>query len=128
MTTVPEVAVGAVVVEDRKLLLVQRSAAPGAGLWAVPGGRVRPGESLREAVRRETREETGLVVEVGDPVWVGEVREPEYHYVIIDFAATVVGGELAAGDDAAAVEWVALAEAAAKPLVPTMHSLLENLR
>ena len=56
----PEVAVGAIAVDDDRLLLVRRGHGPAAGLWSVPGGRVEPGETLAEAVVRELGEETGL--------------------------------------------------------------------
>lgn len=89
------------------------------------------GEGLAEAARREAEEETGLVVDVGDVVWVGETigpgEPPAWHYVLIDFAGQVIGGELAASDDAAEVRWVPLEEALELPLTPTMDSLIRGL-
>ena len=131
MTERATVAVGAVVVREGHLLLVQRDKAPGEGLWAVPGGQVVPGESLIEAVRREVREETGLDVSVGDIVWVGESigpgEPPAWHYTIVDFAAEVVGGDLNPGDDARRAEWVARDALEARPMVDTMYDLLKLL-
>lgn len=123
----PIVGVGAVVVRSGEILLVKRGRDPGRGLWAVPGGKVERGETMRAAVRREVLEETGLEVEVGDLEWVGEVIEGEHHLVLIDFSARVVGGSLAAADDAADVRWVSLVEAAEYPLTPTMYDLLDTL-
>ncbi|MFO7299152.1 MAG: NUDIX hydrolase [Actinomycetes bacterium] len=123
----PVVGVGAVIIRDGDLLLIERGKDPGRGLWAVPGGKVRWGETLSDAVVREVAEETGLVVEVGDLVWHGEVITDEVHLVLLDFEATVVGGELRAGDDAARAEWVPLAEARNRPLTGTMHDLLDTL-
>lgn len=123
----PVVGVGAVVVDEGRILLVQRSRDPGAGLWAVPGGKVRRGETMREAVRREVAEETGLDVVVGDVVWVGEVIDAGHHLVLVDFAAALVGGSLVAGDDAGDARWVPLGEAGRYPLTPTMHDLLDTL-
>ncbi|MBC7104774.1 MAG: NUDIX domain-containing protein, partial [Firmicutes bacterium] len=59
------VGVGAVVIEGGRVLLIERGAEPAKGLWSVPGGLVDPGESLKDAVAREVREECGLEVEVG---------------------------------------------------------------
>ena len=99
---------GAIVTDsDGRLLLVKRGYEPEMGRWSLPGGRVRPGESDPEAVVREVREETGLRVEPGR--LVGEVERPAPGgkvFDIHDYAASVSGGVLAAGDDAADVRWV----------------------
>ena len=123
------VGVGAVVFdEEGRILLIERGRDPRKGLWAVPGGKVEHGEGMREAVRREVAEETGLDIDVGDVIWVGEVIEDEFHLVIIDFSATVVGGELSPADDAADARWVSLEEASGYPLTPTMYDLVDTLR
>ena len=111
----PLVGVGAVVVHDGRVLLVQRGHEPAKGQWSLPGGLIDLGETLPEAVAREVLEETGLVVE---PVQLIEVldrihREGErvrYHYVIADYLCRVVGGALVAASDADAVRWVERAE------------------
>lgn len=107
----PVVGVGAVVVKDDKALIVKRAHEPRKGEWSLPGGRVELGESLVDAVRREIKEETGLDIAVGPIVDVldrvhrheGRVR---YHFVIVDYLCTCVGGELCAGDDAEDAAWV----------------------
>jgi ADP-ribose pyrophosphatase YjhB (NUDIX family) len=128
----PVPGVGVILLEGDSVLLVQRSNQPGAGLWAVPGGKVRWGETLADAARREAQEETGLEVEVGPVFWVGESigdgDPPDWHFVLIDFLASVAGGELQPGSDAAAVRWVRLDEADELPLTPTMRPLLASLR
>ena len=103
----PEVAVGAIVVDaDRGLLLVRRGKPPQQGRWSIPGGRVEPGEKLQDAVIREVAEETGLAVQVDRFVgWVERIGGG-FHFVILDFAAHVTGGALGAGDDADDVAWV----------------------
>ena len=112
MTPRPEVCVGAVAVHDRRLLLVRRGHGPAAGEWSVPGGRVEPGETLLEAVVRELAEETGLEG-VCDRFlgWVERIG-PGHHFVILDFAVTVLepAAVPVAGDDAAEVAWVPLVE------------------
>lgn len=106
----PEVAVGAVVVRDGRLLLVRRGRGVAAGAWSLPGGRVEPGETLAEAVRRELREETGLDGEVGPLCGVAERRFPAHHFVILDYWIDVPDGTPVAGDDAADVRWVGTEE------------------
>ncbi len=124
----PIPAVGAVVVNEGRLLLVRRGRPPAEGLWAVPGGKVHVGETLREAVAHEVREETGLLIEVGEVAWVGETTgEPDRQFVLIDFFASVTGGSLRAGDDAAEVAWMPLAEARSLSMPPTMYELLDVL-
>ncbi|MCP2255294.1 ADP-ribose pyrophosphatase YjhB, NUDIX family [Prauserella aidingensis] len=87
---------------DGRLLLVRRANEPARGRWSLPGGRVEPGETDRDAVVRELAEETGLTVEAGG--FVGAVtREP---YLIHDYRCTVRGGRLTAGDDASDARWV----------------------
>lgn len=129
--THPIPSVGAVMIDDGRILLIQRERGAYAGMWAVPGGRQRRGETMQEAVRREVREETGLIVEVGDSLWIGDILDPAdppaYHYTVVDFAASAIGGELEAGDDAADARWVDLAEVRDLPLTPTMLELLTEL-
>lgn len=119
------VCAGAVVLDDvGRLLLIRRGRAPSAGLWSVPGGRVEPGESAAEAAAREVREETGLDVRVGALLATVEIGD----YLVHDFAAEVVGGELRAGDDATDVRWCTFDEAALLPLTPgLMDELLRML-
>ena len=86
----PVPGAGVVIVDQRnRLLIVQRGAGAGAGLWAVPGGRIRWGETQREAARREAGEETGLDVEIGAVAWVGEAvgpgNPPAWHFTLVDF-------------------------------------------
>jgi 8-oxo-dGTP diphosphatase len=104
--------VGAVVKDERgQLLLIKRGHEPGAGLWSLPGGRVEPGETDAQALVREMREETGLTVEAG-PL-LGSVRRPWPNGAVIeirDYAATVTGGTLCPGDDAADARWVPAGE------------------
>jgi 8-oxo-dGTP diphosphatase len=109
----PLVGVGAVIVEQNRVLLIRRGTAPLLGEWSLPGGVLECGETLREAVIREAHEETGLTIETGEMLGVYErvIRDDEgrvrYHYVLIDFLCRPVGGSLNAGSDATDVRWFA---------------------
>jgi ADP-ribose pyrophosphatase YjhB (NUDIX family) len=122
-------AVGAIAIDNGKLLLIKRGHEPSLGLWSIPGGRVEPGESDADAVRREVAEETGLDVEVG-PL-AGEVVRPgvgEVVYRIRDYVVTVVGGaggDPRAGDDADDVAWVPIDRLGERDLT---DGLLKSLR
>jgi len=100
----PKVAAITFIMQDDKVLLVQRGIEPGMGLWALPGGYVDYDEHPAEAAMRETYEETGLRIAVERVLDV-------FHHVkdggviTIAFAAGLVGGELCAGDDAQQIGW-----------------------
>jgi len=107
------------------LLLIKRGHAPAAGLWSLPGGRIEPGETDAEALVREMREETGLVIEAGQ--LIGTVRRPAQDggvFDIRDYAATVIGGTLRPGDDAADARWVDADELASLPLTDGLAEAL----
>ena len=104
--------VGAIVFDRQgRLLVIQRGHDPGAGLWSIPGGRIEPGETDAQALVRELLEETNMQVKVGK--LIGRVQRPGLGGAVIDirdYAATVTGGTLRAGDDAADARWVTAAE------------------
>jgi ADP-ribose pyrophosphatase YjhB (NUDIX family) len=107
----PLVGVGAIIIEDARVVLVKRRHPPLQDQWSIPGGVLEVGELVREAAIREAREETGLIVEPGELLGVYDriLRNPEkrvqYHYVLIDFLCRRVAGNLAAGSDAGEVLW-----------------------
>lgn len=113
---------GAIIVRDDHLLLVRRGHPPGEGLWSIPGGRVEPGETDTEAVERELAEETGLLVRVG--ALAGTVVRGDY--LIRDYLAEVVGGELVPGDDAADARWYPLGELHRLPLTTGLLDALSD--
>ncbi len=132
MIVLPTIGVGVVALWHGRLLLIRRGTEPGKGQWVVPGGRVEPGERLREAAAREAFEETGIEMSIGDVAWEGEVVAAgipsPYRYAVIDFLATPAGDEAVAGSDAEEVRWVGLSELDELDLVPSMQGLLEALR
>ena len=114
----PVLAVGAVVVDRGRALLVKRAQEPAKGAWSIPGGKVEYGETLQDAVRREIKEETGLDIEVGRRLRIlqrmfrDDSGRMKYHYVLVDYRAVPVGGMLSASSDAADVRYFADSELA----------------
>jgi len=128
----PIVGVGAIVVNEGCVLLVRRGRPPLQGQWSVPGGAVEVGEALSAAVQREVLEETGLVVSVGPLVEVldrihtsGEGRV-EYHYVLIDYLCSVVGGDLQASSDVVDAVWATPERLAEYGVAPVTVAVIER--
>ena len=107
----PLVGVGAVIVEDGRVLLVKRGKAPLLGEWSIPGGMLELGETMRQGAEREALEETGIVVRatellgVFDRVVPDDTKATLYHYVLIDFLCQRVSGDVLAAGDAADARW-----------------------
>ena len=126
----PIVGVGAVIVEDRKVVLVKRRFEPLAGQWSLPGGRLELGETLEAGLAREMLEETGLDVEVGpvvdvfDRILLDPERKVRYHYVLIDYLCRPAGGTLAHGSDVAAAEFVDPGDLTRYRLTPKAMSVI----
>ena len=110
---IPTPAVGVVCLKDDAVLLIRRGTPPRQGEWSLPGGRLEPGERLADAALRELREETGVEAELIGLIDVVDGLFPEAgrHYVLIDYAALWIGGDPAAGDDAAEAVFLPLEEA-----------------
>lgn len=129
----PVVAVGVIIREGPRLVLVQRDKEPSKGLWSFPGGAVELGESLHDAARREAWEETNLQVELGqvatviDHVVHDERGRVQYHYVIIDYLARPIGGSLQAGTDVRDARWFSLDELRALAMTEKASQLARQL-
>jgi 8-oxo-dGTP diphosphatase len=129
----PRVGVGAVVVRDGRVLLIRRGVPPKLGLWAIPGGGLELGETLREGAEREILEETGIRIRAGKQVFTGDLMERDadgrvrFHYVMIDFLAEYVGGEVNGSDDALEARWVAPEEMGDLPATKTTVKLLKQI-
>jgi 8-oxo-dGTP diphosphatase len=107
--------VGAIIFDGDSALLVERAGEPLKGWWSIPGGLLETGEKLEDAVHREVREETGLLVEIVsrfdifERIMRDQEGRAEYHYVLVDYVCRVTGGEVVPGDDVSRAEWVACA-------------------
>jgi len=110
-----DVVVLAGVVEDTRILLIQRGNPPFAGSWALPGGFVEQGEQVAEAAPRELAEETGLRVGAGSLELLGVYdtpgRDPRGWTVSVVYIARVPGESAVSGaDDASDARWFAVEE------------------
>lgn len=103
----PIPAVAAVVIHQARVLLVKRARPPNQGLWTIPGGKLRWGETMIQAAEREVREETGLVIRAGKPVHIFEYMDVQagFHYLIVDLLAHLISGTAHPADDIEAVDW-----------------------
>lgn len=126
----PIPGVGALIIKDGFVLLVKRGHEPGKGLWSIPGGLVELGETVRQAVVREVKEETGLdveverLLEVGDVIVNDEAGGVKYHYVMINFLVKVVGGVVKAASDASNVRWFPINGLSGESVTKTTRRLL----
>lgn len=129
---VPRPSCHGVVREGSRVLLVLRGRPPFAGWWGLPGGAVEPGETVADALVREVREETGLEVRVErllgykDAIARDAGGRLVYHYVILFFLASPLGGELRADSDAADARWFETAELPGLRLVPGAEEVLRQ--
>ena len=128
----PIVGVGAVIVDEGKVLLIRRRDEPLKGEWSLPGGMVEVGETLESALMREMLEETGLrvdvgpVVEVFDRIMRDEQQRVRYHFVLVDYLCWPADGSLQAGSDVDAAIWVDPATLARYSLTEKATSVIER--
>ena len=114
------------------VLLVQRANPPCSHEWAIPGGKVKLGETLQQAAEREILEETGVRIKAGEPIYAFDLIETDvngevqWHYAIIDLQGEYLGGEVRTGDDATAAGWFRPEQLAQLTLNATTRKLLKT--
>lgn len=129
----PRVGVGAITVKGGKVLLVKRGIEPSKGLWAIPGGTLKLGETLQECAAREIWEETGIRIKVGDSVYVfdflerDDKRKIKFHFIVVDFAAEYLSGEPQGADDALEAHWLSPAELSELPVAKNTLKALRSI-
>jgi ADP-ribose pyrophosphatase YjhB (NUDIX family) len=131
----PLVGVGAIIVEDGRVLLIKRGKAPLLGEWSIPGGMLELGETLRQGAEREALEETGVMVRATDLLGVfdrivpsdapGEDGRTLYHYVLIDFLCHRISGDVLAAGDASDARWFSVEEFAKLSLPEDTRNVLQ---
>ena len=129
----PLIGVGAVAVQNGKILLVKRAFDPGAGKWSVPGGLVELGEKLSDACAREAEEETGLKVQVLELINVFDLVDRDesgrvkYHYVLVEFLVKPTGGELKPNQEVTELKWITREEMKSLDMTRTARRAIDEL-
>jgi mutator protein MutT len=130
----PLVGVGVLIIENGKILLVKRGNEPNKGLWSIPGGLIKLGESPEEAAIRELKEETGLNAIIEKLLGVFNIiikdnnGRIKYHYIIIDYIGKLISGELKPGDDVLDAKWFDISELKNIQISPTVIKALEKIK
>lgn len=106
----PRPCVGVLLIDQGKVLLVERAIEPFKGYWDIPGGFLDSDEHPAEGAKREMVEETGLVVEPAEVLgfWVDAYGDEGFTTLNICYVARLAGGEAKAGSDATRIEWFPL--------------------
>ncbi len=118
--------VSVLIEREGKVLLVKRKEGKSfPGLWGLPNGKVRLGETLEEAARREAKEETGLSVEILEPYLITQEFHDDHHHIVFAFKGKVIEGELRAGSDAKEVRWFSKEEISRLKIQPTAKEQLK---
>jgi 8-oxo-dGTP diphosphatase len=132
----PIVGVGVVVIDSGKLVLVRRGVEPALGKWSFPGGGVELGESVRDAVIRETKEEIGLDVYITkdtpidayDIITFDKEGLLQFHFVLLHFLARPKNGVLKPSSDVTDAKWVPLGEVENYDLATSVRSFFVKHR
>jgi 8-oxo-dGTP diphosphatase len=122
----PAPTVDVILQRESKVLMVRRKKDPFKGQLALPGGFINEGETAEEAAKREAMEETSLEVEPIDilGVYSDPKRDPRKHVMSTVFICIVIGGQDKAGDDAASLEWIELANIERQQQVAFDHAAI----
>jgi ADP-ribose pyrophosphatase YjhB (NUDIX family) len=126
----PVLAASIAVFREGRVLLARRAKSPAFGLYSLPGGRVEPGETIRDAALRELREEVGIAAAITG--FIDHVEHIEFgadgslaaHAVICAFAGHWTGGEPALSEEVSDLVWV---DPLAPGDLPMTHGLLAIL-
>lgn len=131
--TIPHLAVSTVVFKDKKVLAVKRKNPPAANTWALPGGSVKLGETIFEAVKRETMEETGVLVRplhlltVVDAIYRDTMGVVQFHYAILYVLAEYLKGQPIPSDDALNALWLTIQELHTLPFEKTTLRIIKEI-
>lgn len=119
--------VAAVILKDGKLFATQRGYGNYKDWWEFPGGKIEPGETPQEALRREIREELDTIVSVGELLYTVEYDYPEFHLSMQCYLCTIVSGELTLLEHEAS-RWLSKDELLNVRWLPADVAIVEKVR
>ena len=119
--------VAAIIRDKGRIFATQRGYGPYKDGWEFPGGKIEPGETPEEALKREIREELDTEIEVGEPAGHIEYDYPEFHLSMDCFFCTLLSGNLTLKEHEAA-RWLSPAELDSVSWLPADRSLIDGLK
>ncbi len=120
-----DLVVSALIEDDDKVLLIKRKKNKSfPSHWGIPTGKVKPGETLEEAIKREVREETNLDIEILEPYHLTQEFHDDHHHIVIAFKVKIISGHPKAGSDAEEVKWFSKGKVSRLKLQPTAREQL----
>ena len=119
--------VAAIIRDKGRIFATQRGYGPYKDGWELPGGKIEPGETPEEALKREIREELDTEIEVGEPAGHIEYDYPEFHLSMDCFFCTLLSGSLTLKEHEAA-RWLSPAELDSVSWLPADRSLIDGLK
>lgn len=119
--------VAAIIRDKGRIFATQRGYGPYKDGWEFPGGKIEPGETPEEALKREIREELDTEIEVGEPAGHIEYDYPEFHLSMDCFFCTLLSGSLTLKEHEAA-RWLFPAELDSVSWLTADRSLIDGLK
>jgi len=120
-----DLVVSALIENNDKVLLVKRKKNKSfPNFWGIPTGKVKPSETLEEAIEREVKEETNLSIEVLEPYHLTQEFHDDHHHIVIAFKGRISNGQIKSGSDAEEVRWFLKDEIPRLKLQPTAKEQL----
>lgn len=119
--------VAAIIRDDDKVLATQRGYGEFKDGWEFPGGKIEDGETPRQALVREIREELDTVIEVGDLLETVEYDYPKFHLIMHCYFCTIKSGDLVLNEHKAA-KWLTKDTLYSVDWLPADVSLVDKIR